>query len=227
MIIVALVTSLWLGILTSVSPCPLATNVAAISYIARHVGSPGTVLWYGLSYTAGRMVTYLGLSIAIMAGISSMPEVSHFLQRSMNKIMGPILILVGMVLLDMIRFQIHELFTSERLEHIAERRGAWNASLLGMLFALSLCPVAAALFFGGLIPLAVKHGSHVAMPSLYGLGTGLPVVAFAFVIAFWAQHIGKVFDRIKTMETWAQSGTGIIFISIGVYYCLIHIFEVL
>ncbi len=227
MIILAFVTALWLGILTSVSPCPLATNVAAISYITRHVGSPGTVLWYGLSYTAGRMVTYLGLSIAIVGGISSMPEVSHFLQQSMNKIMGPILILVGMVLLDMIRFQIPELFTSGRLERIAGKKGAWTASLLGMLFALSLCPVAAALFFGALIPLAVKHGSHIVMPSLYGLGTGMPVVAFAFIIAFWAQHVGKIFDRIKRIESWAQSVTGITFISIGVYYCLNHIFEVL
>jgi cytochrome c-type biogenesis protein len=227
MIALAFASALWLGILTSVSPCPLATNAAAISYIARHIGNPGTVLWYGLSYTFGRVITYLGLSAVIIAGISSMPEVSHFLQRTMNRIMGPVLILVGMVLLDMIRFQIPELFKAERLEKIAGRKGIWNASLLGMLFALSLCPVAAALFFGALIPLAVKHGSRIIMPSLYGLGTGLPVVAFAVVIAFWAEHIGKVFDRIRMIESWAQSATGIIFITIGVYYSLVHIFEVL
>jgi cytochrome c-type biogenesis protein len=225
--IIAFATALWLGILTSISPCPLATNVAAISYIGRHVGSPSRVLWYGLSYTLGRAATYIGLSIALVAGVSSMPEVSYFLQRSMNKIMGPLLILVGMVLLDMIQFNIPELFKTERLEGIAGRKGLWNAYLLGMLFALSLCPVAAALFFGALIPLSVKHGSTVFIPSLYGLGTGLPVVAFAFVIAFWAEHIGKIFNHIKRIEMWAQSATGIIFISIGVYYSLIHIFEVL
>ena len=227
MIILAFVTALWLGILTSISPCPLATNVAAISYIARHVGSPGRVLWYGLSYTLGRVVTYLGLSIALIAGLSSMPETSLFLQQSMNKIMGPLLILVGMVLLDMISFEIPTLFRTERLEAISKRKGIRNACLLGMLFALSLCPVAAALFFGALIPLAVKHGSSVVMPSLYGFGTGLPVIMFAFVIAFWAGYMGSVFDRIRRIELWAHFLTGIIFIAVGVYYSLNYIFEVL
>ena len=223
----AFLTALWLGILTSISPCPLATNVAAISYIGRHVGSPARVLWYGLSYTFGRVVTYLGLSVALIAGISSIPEVSFFLQQSMNKIMGPLLILVGMVLLDMFSFEIPSLFRTGRLEGIAGRKGVWNACLLGMLFALSFCPVAAALFFGGLIPLAIKHGSSVVMPALYGIGTGLPVSVFAFVIAFWAGYMGRFFEEIKRIERYAQVSTGIIFIAVGVYYSLNHIFEVL
>jgi cytochrome c-type biogenesis protein len=225
--ILAFATALWLGILTSVSPCPLATNVAAISYVARHVGSPARVLWHGLSYTFGRVVTYLGLSVALIAGISSMPEVSFFLQQTMNKIMGPLLILVGMVLLDMFSFETPALFKTERLEAISKRKGIWNACLLGMLFALSLCPVAAALFFGGLIPLAIKHGSGVVMPALYGIGTGLPVMVFAFVIAFGAGYMGWVFEKIKNIEHYAQVLTGIVFIAVGVYYSLNHIFEVL
>jgi cytochrome c-type biogenesis protein len=227
MLILAFATALWLGILTSISPCPLATNVAAISYIGRHVGSPSRVLWYGVSYTLGRAVTYIGLSIALVAGLSSIPEVSYFLQRSMNKLMGPLLILVGMVLLDMIRFEIPSFFKTSRIEALSKKNGTWNACLLGMLFALSLCPVAAALFFGALIPLAVKHGSSIAMPSIYGFGTGLPVIAFALVVAFWAGHIGKIFDRISRIEQWAQTLTGIIFIAVGIYYSLNFIFEIL
>jgi len=172
-------------------------------------------------------VTYSGLSMALITGISSMPEVSQFLQRSMNKIIGPLLVLAGMVLLDLIQVQIPQLLRTERLEAIAGRKGFLNASLLGMLFALSLCPVAAALFFGALIPLAVKHGSAVVIPSLYGLGTGLPVVVFAVVIAFWTEHMGKIFHHVKRIELWAQWATGVIFISVGVYYCLAHIFEVI
>ncbi len=227
MILLAFVSAFWLGILTSVSPCPLATNVAAISYIARHVGSPGKVVLHGISYTIGRTLTYLGLSIALIAGISSMPEVSNFLQMYMNRIIGPFLILTGMVLLELIRFEIPSMAGTQRLKSLAERKGLWSTCLLGMLFALSLCPVAAALFFGGLIPLAVKHGSSFVMPSLYGIGTALPVAGFALVVAFWAGRIGKIFDRIKRIEKAAQVITGMIFISVGIYYSLAYIFEVL
>lgn len=227
MIILAFASAFWLGILTSVSPCPLATNVAAISYIGRHVTSPGKVAMHGISYTVGRMFTYLVLSIAIVAGISSMPEISGFLQKYMNRIIGPFLILAGMVLLELIHFEMPSIAGTSRLTSLAEKNDLWSTCLLGMLFALSLCPVAAALFFGGLIPLAVKHGSSFLMPSLYGIGTALPVTAFALVIAFSAGQIGKIFDRIRKIEKAAQAATGIIFIAVGIYYSLAYIFEIL
>lgn len=226
MILLAYASALWLGVLTSISPCPLATNVAAISYIARHVGSPGRTVLHGISYTLGRTFTYLGLSVAVIAGTSSIPEISSFLQSYMNKILGPVLILVGMVLVDLIHFEMPSLISTERLNVLAENKGIGGSCLLGMLFALSLCPVAAALFFGGLIPLAVHHGSLIAMPSLYGAGTALPVALFALVVAFWAGQVGKIFDRIGQIEKWAQSVTGIIFIAVGIYYSLAYIFEV-
>lgn len=227
MFVLACATAFWLGILTSVSPCPLAANVAAISYIARHVGRPGKVVLHGVSYTAGRMLTYLALSMALVAGVSSMPEVSHFLQKYMNRIIGPFLVLTGMVLLDLLHFELPSPAGTERLAALAERKGLWSTFLLGMLFALSLCPVAAALFFGGLIPLAVKHGSPVIMPSLYGIGTALPVAGFAVVVAFWAGQIGKVFARVQMIEKGAQKATGTIFIAVGIYYSLAYIFEVI
>lgn len=227
MVLLAFASAFWLGILTSVSPCPLATNVAAISYIARHVGSPGKVALHGASYTMGRTLTYLGLSLALIAGISSMPEVSSFLQKYMNKIIGPFLILTGMVLLDLLHFELPSVAGTRRVTSLAEKKALWSTCFLGMIFALSLCPVAAALFFGGLIPLAIKHGSPFAMPFLYGIGTALPVAAFALVVAFWAGQIGKIFDRIKRIEKWAQVITGTIFVAVGVYYSLAYIFEVL
>ncbi|MRR36727.1 sulfite exporter TauE/SafE family protein [bacterium] len=226
MILLACATAFWLGILTSVSPCPLATNVAAVSYISRHVGSPGKVILHGISYSVRRTLTYLGLSMAIIAGIASMPEVSGFLQRYMNRIIGPVLVLTGMVLLDLLHFEVPSMTGSPWLQKLAGRKGLGSTCVLGMLFALSLCPVAAALFFGGLIPLAVKHGSPFVMPALYGIGTALPVAAFALVIAFWTGRIGKVFDSIRRMEKGAQVMTGLIFVVVGVYYSLAYIFEV-
>ncbi|MEW6182999.1 MAG: aromatic aminobenezylarsenical efflux permease ArsG family transporter [Bacillota bacterium] len=219
--------ALWLGILTSISPCPLATNIAAISFIGRRVGNTRLVLLSGLLYAIGRMAVYLALGILIVASVLSIPEVSNFLQKYMHKLLGPLLIIVGMFLLELIRFNFGGFGVSERVQQRVERSGIWGAWLLGVVFALSFCPVSAALFFGSLIPLSVKHGSSVLLPSLYGIGTALPVVVFAFLVAFAAQLVGRIFNQLTQIEWWVRRITGGIFIVVGIYYCLVYIFHLL
>jgi len=173
-LLLGVASALWLGILTSISPCPLATNIAAISFIGRRVGSTRHVLLSGLIYALGRMVTYLALGILLVASILSVPEVSNFLQEYMNKLLGPILVLVGMFLLELIQPNLSGSGISEKMQRRVEKSGVWGAGILGIIFALSFCPLSAALFFGSLIPLSLKHGSSVFLPSLYGIGTALP-----------------------------------------------------
>jgi len=223
---VALGTAIWLGILTSISPCPLATNIAAISFIGRRVDSPRKVVAAGLLYTLGRMVTYLVLGILIVASVLSIPELAMFLQQNMNKFLGPILIIVGMFLLELITIDLMRSNIGARMQDKAERFGIWGAGLLGLLFALSFCPVSAALFFGSLIPLAVDHQSSVVMPIVYGIGTALPVIVFAFVIALSTRMVGVMFNKLKTIEKWARRVTGAVFIAVGIYYTLIYIFGI-
>jgi len=221
----ALGTAAWLGILTSISPCPLATNIAAISFIGKRMGKPRSVLLSGIIYTLGRMATYLALGILIVASILSIPELSYFLQKYMNTFLGPILIVVGMFLLELISIDLMRSNIGARIQKRAERFGIWGAGLLGLVFALSFCPVSAALFFGSLIPLAVQHESSVLMPTIYGIGTALPVFAFAVLIAIGAGFVGKVFNKLTQFELWARRITGVIFILVGIYYCLIYIFR--
>ena len=223
---IAVGSAVWLGILTSISPCPLATNIAAITYIGRRVDSPREVIAAGLLYTFGRMVTYLVLGVFIVAGLLSIPELAMFLQKNMNKFLGPILILVGMFLLNLISFSMPGGGLGARMQNRAERFGIWGAGLLGLLFALSFCPVSAALFFGSLIPLAVDHQSSVMMPTVYGIGTALPVIVFAFVIALSTRLVGVMFNKLKTFEKWARGVTGVVFIIVGIYYTLTYIFGV-
>ncbi len=218
-------SALWLGILTSISPCPLATNVVAISYIGKRVDRTRLVLTSGLLYVAGRMLTYLGLGVVLVAGLLSIPELSQFLQKYINIFLGPILILTGIILLGVIRFSTRGMGLGERMRTRVEGYGVWGAGLLGLLFALSFCPVSAALFFGSLTPLAVKYDSRFLFPLLYGLGTGLPVILFAFVIAFSTQAVGRLFNRLTQIELWARRITGLVFILVGIYYSLIYIFE--
>ena len=214
----------WLGILTSISPCPLATNIVAISFVGRRLGSPAKVFLGGILYTAGRTLTYLVLGVLLVSSLLSAPYLSHFLQKYMNKALGPILILVGMVLVELIQFNFFGSGVSEKMQKRVEALGILGALLLGVVFALSFCPVSAALFFGSLLPLALQYESAIILPSAYGVATGIPVLVFAILIALGAKRVGEAFNKLAHFEKWARRITGSIFILVGVYYCLAHIF---
>jgi cytochrome c-type biogenesis protein len=217
-------TALWLGILTSISPCPLATNIAAISFIGRQMGSSTRVILSGLSYTIGRMLVYLALGIIVTAGLLSIPGLSNFLQKYLNLFLGPLLIIVGLILLDIFRFSGPGVAAGQRVDRLAQKGGVVGAGLIGIIFALSLCPVSAALFFGSLIPLSIQHNSRFLLPSLYGIGTGLPVIIFAFLLTTGTQIVAKAFNRLTRIEKWVRRITAAIIILAGVYYTLIYIF---
>jgi cytochrome c biogenesis protein CcdA len=219
--------ALWLGVLTSISPCPLATNIAAISYIGKRVERPSLVFWSGAFYTLGRMLTYTALGSLLVASLLSIPELSFFLQTNMNKILGPVLIIAGVLLLGIIPLNFGSGGFGSSLKDRAQDWGVWGAGALGMLFALSFCPVSAALFFGSLIQLAIKFESGLAIPSLYGIGTAVPVVAFALLLGVGIHSASKWFKKITKAELWARRITGVIFIAVGTYSSLTHIFGIL
>lgn len=218
-------SALWFGILTSISPCPLATNITAMSFVGRRVGSPGKVLLAGLLYTVGRALTYLILGSLLVASLLSAPRLSLVLQRTMNKALGPILIVVGVLLLGVIPLRLP---TSGLGQHMGERIAKWGplgALLLGVLFALTFCPVSAAFFFGSLLPLAIEQQSPVLLPALFGIGTAIPVLGFAVAIALGAKSLGKVFGKLTRIERWVRLITGVVFIGVGIYLMLVHIFR--
>lgn len=226
-ILTGVFTAFWLGILTSLSPCPMATNIAAISYTSRSVSRTPQVLLRGILYTLGRMLLYITLGILIMSFVFSIPQVSFILQKYMNRLLGPILVVVGLILLEVIRFNLPSFGLGDRTRRYAESSGLWGAFLLGILFALSFCPISAALFFGSLIPLSLKYESQIVLPALYGLGTGLPVILFAIIISFGVQSVGRAFDKMKPIELWFRRITGVICLVLGVYYFALYIFRIL
>lgn len=223
---VSMPAAFWLGILTAISPCPLATNIAAISYIGRRVERPPQVVASALLYTLGRTLAYVIIAVLLVGGILMTPELARFLQRYINQFIGPILIVAGMFLLDLLRIAASGSRLGERMQPLVERWGMVAALPLGFVFALAFCPVSAALFFGSLIPLAVESQSRLMLPIAYGVGTALPVAALGIVIAFSAAKLGKVFARIAAIEIWARRITGVIFIIVGVYLTLIYVFGI-
>lgn len=222
--LVAIGSAVWFGILTSISPCPLASNIAAITYIGKRVDNPRLVLLSGIMYTIGRMITYIALGVLVVTSILSIPEIAMFLQQNMNKFLGPILIIVGLLLLDFIKIRFPGGGVSEKLTGRVEKWGIWGAGALGILFALSFCPISAALFFGSLIPIAIEHQSSIIIPTVYGIGTALPVVVFAVLIALGTKFVGTAFNKISVIEKYARKITAVVFILIGIYYSLIYLF---
>lgn len=215
-------TAAWLGILTSISPCPLASNVAAISFVGRSVGSPRKVLLAGLLYSVGRALTYVLVGALVVSSLLSVPSVSFFLQRRMNQILGPLLILIGVGIMGWVRLPMPSWSWRQAFQERTARSGVIGAGLLGILFALSFCPVSAGLFFGALIPLAASANSRVLLPVIYGLGTALPVVVFAVLLALGAQGIGRTFNVLTRIERAARPVTAGIFVVAGIYLTATH-----
>lgn len=219
---IPLLAALVLGLLTAVSPCPLATNLAAVAYIARDLEHRGRAAVAGALYTMGRAFTYVALGVLLVYLGANVVRISGFLRNSSVYYLGPLLILVSLVMLDVINLSF---FRGGRIAGLGERisgRGALGALPLGALFALSFCPYSAVLFFGMLIPLALgTPGGGVFLPAVFALGTGLPVFVFALAIAFgagaWAEHA----EKVQRWERYFRKGAGLVFLGVGLYYLVL------
>lgn len=222
-IFISFASALWLGILISISPCPLASNVAAISFLSKKITHPFSVFISGLAYTLGRMVSYALLGWIIINSLLSVPQVARFLQKYMGIALGPLLIFAGLVLLEVITLRIPGLSLSPKHQNKLVDSGALGAFLLGIIFALAFCPISAALFFGSLIPLALNSKSGIVLPFIYGIGTGLPVFIFAVVIALGVTSLSRWFKRITRLEYYTRKITGVVFILVGLYYAGVYI----
>jgi cytochrome c biogenesis protein CcdA len=238
--------ALYLGILTSISPCPLATNIAAISYIGRKVESPRLVINAGLLYTLGRCLLYLVLAGLLTATAMSIPAVSLFLQKYMHLVLGPIFLLLGMFLVGLISFISGGAMMNEGVQKRVDAMGVFGALLLGVLFAVSFCPTSAAWFFGLLaltmgseagaitavlekvglsVPAGSVPGGVFVLPLIYGVGTALPVLLVASLLAYSAQSVGRAYNVMSKVEWWARMTTGSVFIAVGVYFSLKYVFQ--
>ena len=217
-VFMGLALALWLGILTSISPCPLASNVAAISFLSKKIAHPALVFISGAAYTLGRMVSYAVLGWIIINSLLSVPQVAQFLQKYMVKALGPLLIITGFILLEIITIRLPGAPLSQKHHNRLAESGAPGAFLLGFIFALAFCPISAALYFGSLIPLAINSKNGIILPFIYGIGTGLPVFVFAVAIALGLTSLSHWFHKITHLEYYTRKISGVVFILVGLYY---------
>lgn len=210
----------WLGFLTAVSPCLMATNVAAITFIARKLDDPRAALVSGLFYITGQALAYIALGAALVTSLLSVPRVSLWLQEYFLLLLGPVLIVTAMFLLELLSFNVLGGKLKDDVQKKATTGGVWISALLGIVFAMSFCPTTAAWFFGSLIPLAIQHNSPVYLPFIYALGVALPVCILALLIVFAANRVGTVFKTAQRGERWTRFGVGGIIMATGLYFTL-------
>ncbi len=214
------ITAIVLGLMTAISPCPLATNISAIGFISRDLKDQKRVFISGLIYTLGRVISYTGLALIIFFGASKM-NISMLFQGWGEKLLGPVMILIGLFMLDVIKLKFPGL--SGLSEKIGEKaKGSYLSSLLlGMVFALAFCPYSGVLYFVMLIPITVASASGLYLPVLFAIATGLPVIIFAWLLAYAVGNVGKIYNRIKFFELWFRRVVSVIFIAVGFYYVII------
>jgi len=211
-------SALLLGIITSISPCPLATNITAIAFISKDIENKKRVFLSGLIYTLGRAVTSTTIGLVFFFGANQF-KIAGFLQKYGERILGPILILIGLFMLDLIKIKLpFSSKISERLEKKAEKGGFWGVLLMGVAFALAFCPYSGVLYFGMLIPMTISSASGLYLPLIFAVGTGLPVIIIAYLIAYTVSGVGSFYNKIKVFELWFRRVVAVVFIGAGIYY---------
>lgn len=214
------ITAFILGLMTAISPCPLATNISAIGFISRDIENRRRVFYKGLVYTLGRAITYTGLGVILYLGASKM-NITMLFQGWGEKLLGPLLIIIGLFMLDFIKINLPGFsgLTEKMGEH--SKRSYWGALLLGMVFAMAFCPYSGVLYFAMLIPMTISSASGLYLPLVFAVATGLPVIIFAWLIAYALGNVGKLYNRIKTFELWFRRIVAVLFIAVGIYYIII------
>ncbi len=205
-----------LGLMTAISPCPLATNITAVGFISKDIAQKKRVFVNGLIYTLGRAVTYFGLGLAFYFGLEQF-ELTNAIQEWGEKLIGPLLVIIGLFMLGVFNFSIPLI---DKLTGGMERRkgwGFWNVLLMGIVFALAFCPYSGVLYFGILIPMTVGASNGFLLPLVFAIATGIPVVLFSWLIAFGIGSLAKVYNRIKVFELWFRRVVAVIFVLAGFY----------
>lgn len=216
---VPFLAALILGLMTAISPCPLATNITAMGYISRDITNRRQVFVQGLLYTAGRGFAYFFIAFLFVIGADQF-EIASFLQKYGEKILGPLLIVMGVFMLGLIPLQIN--IDASRLISGNNKTGIQylKVFLLGVLFALAFCPYSGVLYFGMLIPMSIQHPAGLYLPLVFAFATGIPVILFAWLIAYTVSGVGKTYNQLKRFEKIFRRIIALLFIGTGLYYIL-------
>ena len=213
--IAALIASIGFGLLAAVSPCPLATNLAAISILTRGQDATRRIALTGVAYALGRITPLVAIAAIVSWGIVRSSTLSHVLQKYGDRASGPLLVIIALVLLDLMPFRLPTI--GFKAKESGEGKGVLEAFAMGIAFALAMCPTSAALYFGGLIPLAVRHNAPIVLPIAFGIATAAPVIAASVLLILSANGLSRFFENLKRAERIIRIATGYAFLAYGIW----------
>ena len=220
---IPLLSAFVLGLMTAISPCPLATNITATAYISKNISSKRKVFLSGILYSLGRAFTYTTIGLILFFGASKF-HIARFFNQNGEKYLGPLLIIIGLIMLNVIRLNFFGKSNfSEKLSEKFKDKGLLGSFLIGSVFALAFCPYSGALYFGMLIPMTISSVDGLYLPIIFAFGTGLPVFIFTYLLAFAASSVGSFYNKITKIEKAMRTVAGVVFILTGIYYVLIFI----
>ena len=207
-----------LGLMTAISPCPLATNITAIAYISKDIENKRKIFTNGLIYTLGRAISYTLIGLILFFGASKF-HVSKIFTANSEKILGPLLIIIGVLMLDIIKINFPSFGKlTEKFQNNSKKGSSLSALFLGIVFALAFCPYSGVLFFGMLIPMTIASSTGLYLPVVFAIATGLPVIIIAYILAFSVSSIGNFYKNIQTFQKWFNRIVAVVFILVGIYY---------
>jgi len=219
---IPLVAAFFIGLVMTFSPCPLATNITAIAFISKKIGDNRHTLLVGTLYALGRMAAYIGLTALIVYAGLNIQSIALFLQEYGAKLIGPFLVIMGILMLEIVDIpNIGGQGWHQKIELYLGEKGYLGGLLLGVIFALTLCPFAAVLFFGMLIPIALKTGDAIFVPAVFGIATALPVIIISFVLGSGVNRVSGLMTAVHKNEMWIKWAVAAVFIIVGVYYIVI------
>ncbi len=213
------ITAFLLGLMTAISPCPLATNITAIGFISKELENRNRVFVNGLLYTLGRAITYMTIALMIYLGADQF-KLSGLFQIYGQKILGPVLIFIGLIMLNVITFKIPGVGALSTKMEKKTRWGHLDAILLGMVFALAFCPYSGVLYFGILIPMTISSASGLYLPAIFAIATGIPVLILGWILAYAISGIGSFYIKVRSFEIWFRQFIAVMFILIGIYFII-------
>ncbi len=220
---IPILTAFVLGLMTAISPCPLATNITATAFISKNITNKNKVFLSGIIYSLGRATSYTAIGLILYFGASKF-QIARFFNQNGEKFLGPLLLIIGLIMLNVIKFNFFNQYNfKEKLSEKFKDKGLLGSFFIGIIFALAFCPYSGALYFGMLIPITISSADGLYLPIIFALGTGLPVILFTYLLAFTAQKVGVYFSQITKIEKVMRTIAGVVFILTGLYYIAIFV----
>jgi len=212
---VPMVSALLFGLLGATSPCQLTTGASALAYVARVAGDRRALAANALAYLLGKALVYTVVGVAVILAGQQLAQLSIPVIIVARKVLGPLMILLGLFLLGLVPLRFSPGHGLAAWLEARAGASAGGAFLLGAAFAFAFCPTLFLLFFGLTIPLALGSPLGVAYPGVFALGTTLPLLGLAALLAVGRGASKRYLSTTRRFARWLRPAAAVVLVLAG------------